>query len=84
MRRIVIAATALAILAVPARAQGFGKGGGSKDSGKEDQLRPGEEPRPVVDEKKYKSAVGVMGDQTQKYDPWGGVREKPADKAKPR
>jgi hypothetical protein len=79
MRAIVLAATALALLTTGAYAQKQGA-----PPPKEEPLRPGEQPKPVVDEKKYKSAVDFLGDQTQKYDPWGGIREKPADKGKPR
>jgi len=64
---------ALASLAGPAVAQ---KSAPKGDHDKE-HLRPGEEPRPVVDEKKYKSAVDSMGTrQAPKADPWAGVREK--------
>jgi hypothetical protein len=84
MRAIVIAITALALVTTGAYAQS--KLGGGQQRGKDDQekLLPGEQPKPVVDEKKYKSAVDVMGDQSQKYDPWGGIREKPPEKGKPR
>lgn len=78
MRCIVIATAALALMTTGALAQG------KVQHHDQEQTRPGEQPKPVVDEKKYKSAVDVMGDTTQKYDPWGGIRDKPAEKGKPR
>jgi hypothetical protein len=78
MRAIILAASALALLVTGAHAQRQGT------PPPKEELRPGEQPKPVVDEKKYKSAVDFMGDQTQKYDPWGGIRDKPAEKGKPR
>jgi hypothetical protein len=83
MRAIVIAITALALVTTGAYAQSKL---GQQPRGKDDpeKLAPGEQPKPVVDEKKYKSAVDFMGDQSQKYDPWGGIREKPPEKGKPR
>jgi hypothetical protein len=80
MRAFMTAAVALVLLTMPAYSQGM-KGGASQPPGQE-PLRPGEQPRPVVDEKKYKSAVDVMGDSTQKFDPWATVREPPKPKPK--
>ena len=74
MRAFVVAAVTVAALTGPAYSQGPGKGG-------PEPTRPGEEPRPVVDEKKYKAAVGVIPEPKQKYDPWQNVREKPPEKA---
>jgi hypothetical protein len=83
MRAFMTAAVALAILTTPAYSQGTSsKGGQGQQQSKEEPLRPGEQPKPVVDEKKYKSAVEVMGDSTQKFDPWGSVREAPKPKSK--
>jgi len=80
MRAIVIAVTALALVTTAA----FAQRGGQQHGKDEEKLAPGEQPKPVVDEKKYKSAIDFMGDQSQKYDPWGGIREKPPEKGKPR
>ncbi len=78
MKKVLSAALLLAAslsLAGPALAQ---KGNPQPPSKPEqEKLRPGEEPRPVVDEKKYKSAVDSMGNrEAPKVDPWAGVRDK--------
>jgi hypothetical protein len=82
MRTFMTAAVALAILTMPAYSQALSKGGQGQPPPTEEKLRPGEQPRPIVDEKKYKSATEFMGDSTQKFDPWATVREKPAPKSK--
>jgi len=81
MRAFMAAVAALVIVTMPAYSQGMGKGGGMGQSNL-DAPRPGEQPKPVIDEKKYKSAVEVMGDSTQKFDPWATVREPPKTKPK--
>jgi hypothetical protein len=75
---LTIAALTIAALTIPAYAQGMSKGGGGPSPS---ASHPGEEQRPVVDEKKYKAAVDRIGEpQQQKYDPWQNVREKPPSK----
>jgi hypothetical protein len=80
MRAFWTAAAIVAILTVPCTVPCFAQGKGGSIATDPDKPRPGEQPRPVVDEKKYKSAVEVMGDSKQTYDPWGTVREKPKTK----
>jgi hypothetical protein len=80
MRAFMIAVVAIATLTMPAYSQGMSGKGGQQPM--QEPTRPGEQPKPVVDEKKYKSAVDVMGDSTQKFDPWATVREPPKPKSK--
>jgi hypothetical protein len=77
MRTLVALIATLVALMVPAYAQK-----GSPGKAEAPATRPGEEERPVVDEKKYKAAVERIGEpqQQQKYDPWQNVRAKPAGK----
>lgn len=78
MRTFVATAVTILALTMPAYAQGsMSKGSGGAPT----STRPGEEERPIVDEKKYKAAVDrIGGPQQQKYDPWGNIREKPPAK----
>ena len=75
MRTLVALIATLVALTVPAYAQKASAGRPEAPA-----TRPGEEERPVVDEKKYKAAVERIGEPQQKYDPWQNMREKPAGK----
>jgi hypothetical protein len=71
MRTFVTAALVIAALTAPALAQ-------KQSLVPPEKERPGEEARPVVDEKKYKSATESMGNRERnpvKVDPWATVRE---------
>ncbi len=74
MKALMIAATALALIAVPAHAQ-MGKRNKSDDS-----KNPDEAATKKVDEKAYKAALERIPDPKEKYDPWGVT--KPVDPAK--
>ncbi|MET0705498.1 MAG: hypothetical protein ABWY64_11975 [Tardiphaga sp.] len=74
MKKLLLAAVALAVLALPAAAQIGGKrnqGGGG----------PKTEEGPKVDEKAYKAAMERIPEPKVKYDPWGGVVPAPAPAA---
>ena len=71
MRVFTIAAVMLALLVVPARAQGHRSRG-------EDQKA--DQKKPQVDEKAYKAALERIPEPKEKYDPWGVAR--PAEPAK--
>ncbi len=74
MRRLAIAAAAVALIAMPAQAQMGGHKRGNDDSKKA-------EPVKKVDEKAYKAALERIPEPKEKYDPWAVT--KPADAAKP-
>lgn len=74
MRRLAIAAAALALIAMPAQAQMGGRRSPGDDSKKA-------EPVKKVDEKAYKAALERIPEPKEKYDPWAVA--KPADPAKP-
>jgi hypothetical protein len=74
MKALTIAATVLALMAVPAHAQ-MGKRNKGDDGKKSD-----ESATKKVDEKAYKAALERIPDPKEKYDPWGVT--KPADAAK--
>jgi hypothetical protein len=62
----IVVATIVALLAVPAYAQGLGKKGG--------RAAPPAENHPKVDEKAYKAALDRIPTPKQGYDPWGQMR----------
>jgi hypothetical protein len=70
MKKLMIAAALLALVAMPAHAQR--KGG----------VQPGssDPPRKPLDEKAYNAALDRIPEPKQKYDPWGVAR--PADATK--
>ena len=75
VKALVVAATVISWLTLPAYSQGLGKRPGSGGySG------PPVEKHPPVDEKAYKAALERIPEPTQKYDPWGVAR--PAEPAK--
>jgi hypothetical protein len=67
IKTLIIAATTISCLAVPAYSQGFGKRGGGASG-------PPVETHPKVDEKAYKAALDRIPTPSQKYDPWGNAR----------
>jgi hypothetical protein len=69
IRRVTVAAIALALLAVPAHAQ--------RKHPTEDKKA---DKKPVVDEKAYKAALDRIPEPKEKYDPWSIA--KPAEPAK--
>jgi len=73
MKVFTVAATVLALIAMPAFAQMQGK----RNQG--DQQKK-EEKKPQVDEKAYKAALERIPEPKEKYDPWGVAR--PAEPAK--
>jgi hypothetical protein len=77
MKKLMIAAAVLALVAAPAHAQMGGKRGRTADDKKTDQSASKK-----VDEKAYKAALERIPEPKEKYDPWGVAR--PADpKPKP-
>ena len=75
MRILTVAATLLALVALPAQAQmgGMGKrGGGGKKAKTEDK-------GPKIDEKAYKDALKRIPEPKEKYDPWSGARPATTD-----
>ncbi len=73
MKTITIAAFILALLAMPAHAQGRRGGQGDEPKAKQDNT-------PKVDDKAYKAALERIPEPKEKYDPWGVAR--PAEPAK--
>jgi hypothetical protein len=71
MKTLTITAVMLALLAMPAHAQGRRHGGEQKKT---------DEKKPVVDEKAYKAALERIPDSKEKYDTWSIA--KPAEPAK--
>ena len=74
MKALTIAATVLALMAVPAHAQM-----GKRSKG-DDGKKPDESATKKVDDKAYKAALERIPDPKEKYDPWGVT--KPTDSAK--
>ncbi|MET3839380.1 hypothetical protein ABIE49_001458 [Bradyrhizobium sp. OAE829] len=74
MKTITIAAFILALLAMPAHAQGRRQQGGGEET------RAKQDTKPKVDEKAYKAALERIPEPKEKYDPWGVAR--PAEPAK--
>jgi hypothetical protein len=72
MKRLMIAAATLALIAMPAHAQ-MGK------RQKADAAKTDQSASKKVDEKAYKAALERIPDPKEKYDPWGVAR--PADPA---
>ena len=66
-----VAVAMLALLAMPAHAQG------RRPQGEDKKTEP---KKPEVDEKAYKAALERIPDPKEKYDPWGVAR--PAEPAK--
>ncbi len=75
MKTLMAAAAVLALIAVPAYAQG----GGKRHQGEE---KKADQPQKKVDDKAYKAALDRIPEPKEKYDPWGVAR--PADPAKPK
>jgi hypothetical protein len=74
MKTLAVAAVMLALIAMPAHAQG--------KRHQDDQKRT-ERPETKIDEKAYKAALERIPDSKEKYDPWGGMRPpEPAKKPK--
>jgi hypothetical protein len=71
MKTITVAAVMLALIAVPAQAQGKRHQAEEKKTDTKKQ---------AVDEKAYKAALERIPEPKEKYDPWGVAR--PADTAK--
>jgi len=67
IRVLIVAATFVSGLTVPAYAQGLGKKGGG-------YAGPPVENHPKVDEKAYKAALDRIPTPDKKYDPWGIAR----------
>jgi hypothetical protein len=73
MKRYMIAAAVLALIAAPAQAQMGGKHPHDGD-------KKSEQKKPEVDEKAYKAALERIPEPKEKYDPWGVAR--PAEPAR--
>jgi hypothetical protein len=74
IRTLIVVATVVSSLTLPAYPQGFGKRSGGGASG------PPVENHPKVDENAYKAALDRIATPDQKYDPWGIAR--PSEPAK--
>jgi hypothetical protein len=70
MRAVVISLVAIALLTVPAHAQGREKGG--KHSASDQQQTQEQKKKNAEAEKAYKAAVDKIPDKT--FDPWGNMR----------
>jgi hypothetical protein len=70
-----MAAAVLALLAVPAQAQGGGKRGHRGDNTK------AEDKKPKVDDKAYQEALKRIPDSREKYDPWAVTKTPDAGKS---
>ena len=75
MRTLAMALAVLALLAVPAQAQGGGKRGHQSDNTK------AEDKKPKVDDKAYQEALKRIPDSKEKYDPWAVTKAPDADKS---
>ena len=73
MKTFTIAASILALLAMPVHAQGRRGGQGDEPKAKQDTT-------PKVDDKAYKAALERIPEPKEKYDPWAVA--KPAEPAK--
>jgi hypothetical protein len=69
---LIVTATVISGLTVPAYSQAFGKKSGG-------YAGPPPENHPKIDEKAYKAALDRIPDPVKKYDPWGIAR--PSDSA---
>jgi hypothetical protein len=67
IKTLIVAATVISSLAVPAYSDPFSKGGRGASG-------PPVEEHPKVDEKAYKAALDRIPTPNQKYDPWGIAR----------
>jgi hypothetical protein len=74
MRCLVVALTAVALLTMPAHAQG------SRKHQPQDNMPADKKEQPKVNEKDYKSALDRIPASDQKVDPWQNVREAPKPK----
>jgi hypothetical protein len=75
MKAFMVAAAMLALIAMPAYAQG-----GKRHHG--DDQKTGQ-PQKKIDEKAYKAALDRIPEPKEKYDPWGVARPaEPAQKPK--
>ncbi|WP_027584955.1 hypothetical protein [Bradyrhizobium sp. Ai1a-2] len=74
MRKFMVAAAVLALMAMPAYAQM----GGKRHHG--DAAGSKQDNKPKVDEKAYKAALERIPEPKEKYDPWGVAR--PAEPVK--
>ncbi|MCA6110303.1 hypothetical protein [Bradyrhizobium cenepequi] len=74
MRKFMVAAAVLALMAAPAYAQM----GGKRHHG--DATGSKQDSKPKVDEKAYKAALERIPEPKEKYDPWGVAR--PTETAK--
>jgi hypothetical protein len=74
MRTLAIAAI-IALLAVPAYAQGKGMSPSLPKGGvKTEQEKAADEKQRILDEKAFKDSLSRIPDREQKPDPWGKVR----------
>jgi hypothetical protein len=73
IKALIVAATVISWLTLPAYSQHFTKGSGGRSG-------PPVEKHPPVDEKAYNAALDRIPEPTEKYDPWGVAR--PAEPAK--
>jgi hypothetical protein len=67
IKTLIVTATVISCLTLPAYPQGLGKKGGG-------YAGPPVDTHPKVDEKAYKSALDRIPDSKEKYDPWGIAR----------
>jgi hypothetical protein len=74
MRTFTIAAI-IALLTMPAYAQGFGGSKGSSKPGQKTEQEIAEEKKQQkLDEKAHKDSLSRIPDKDQKTDPWGKIR----------
>ena len=71
MKTLTVAVAVLALIAVPANAQGKRRQSDEKKT---------EEPQKKVDDKAYKAALERIPEPKEKYDPWGVARPAQPDK----
>jgi hypothetical protein len=72
MKAFMVAAAMLALIAMPAHAQG----GGKRHQGEEKKV---DQSQKKIDDKAYKAALDRIPEPKEKYDPWAVA--KPADPA---
>jgi hypothetical protein len=72
MKTFTVAVAILALIAVPAQAQGKRRSGGDD--------KKTESPEKKVDDKAYKAALERIPEPKEKYDPWGVARPAEPDK----
>ena len=75
MRTLAMAVAVLALLAVPALAQGGGKRGHQSDDTR------AADKKPKVDDKAYQEALKRIPEPKEKYDPWAVTKTPDADKS---